>query len=120
MKLIFSFPENIVDATSESVTASTVNEMESSIATTTTTTNARESIEIDYSFGEDERNEAKTLRDLLPLYSNIKPCLKGPVNGVINLDMDDEKPAKTGGEELMERFIKHVALKPNRAAKEVR
>lgn len=95
---------------------STANEVESQ----ETTTNSRETIEIDYNFGEDEQNEAtKTMKDLLPLYSNVKPCLKGPVNGVINLD--DETPlTKTGGEELMERFIKHVALKPNRSAKKVR
>ncbi|XP_037028730.1 claspin [Bradysia coprophila] len=79
---------------------------------------SNEPIEIDYNFGETERNEAKTLKDILPFYSNIKPCLKGPVNGVINLD-DDVSPTKTGGDELMARFIKHVVLKPNRPAKEI-
>lgn len=108
--------ETPADKSSEIVITSAANEAESQ----ETIANARESIEIDYNFGEDDRSEAKTLKDLLPFYSNMKPCLKGPVNGVINLDLDDVKVTKTGGEELMERFMKHVVLKPNRSAKEMR
>lgn len=81
---------------------------------------AKETIEIDYNFGENERDEIKTLSDRLPHYSTVKPCLKGSVNGVINLDVDDIKPSKSGGDELLERFIKNVAKKTSRSAKEVR
>ncbi|KAG4079112.1 hypothetical protein HA402_001083 [Bradysia odoriphaga] len=104
-----------VDVSSEDVIATAAGEMDSQ---ETEAKAHHEPIEIDYNFGETERTEAKTLKDALPFYSNIKPCLKGPVNGVINLD-DDENPTKTGGEELMARFIKHVVSKPKRSAKEI-
>lgn len=81
---------------------------------------AKPTIEIDYDFGENERNEIKTLKDLLPHYSTVKPCLKGSVNGMINLDVDVVKPSRSGGDELLERFIKNVVKKTNRSAKEVR
>lgn len=77
----------------------------------------KETIEIDYGFGENERSE--TVKDLLPLYTTVKPCLKGPVNGIIDLD-DDITPCKSGSDELLERFRKHVAKKPNSSAKEIR
>lgn len=80
---------------------------------------AKETIEIDYDFGESERNETRW-KNLLPLYSKDKPCLKGPANGVINLDNDDTNSNKTGENELLERFIKHVAKKRTQSAKEVR
>lgn len=85
-----------------------------------TVVKTKETIEIDYDFGETERSEIKTLKDLLPLCSTSKPCLKGPVNGIINFDADDVRPVKSGGDELLERFMKHVAKKPNVSAKEVR
>lgn len=79
----------------------------------------KETIEIDYAFGENDRRESKLLKDL-PHYSTVKPCLKGSANGVINLDLDDDTPSRSGGDELLERFIKNVAKKTNRSAKEVR
>lgn len=102
------------DASSENFTASAVNQNGSE-----NQDKPKETIEIDYDFGEDEPSEIKTLKELLPPYSNAKPCLKGPVNGIINLD-DDETPIKSGGDKLLERFIKHVGKKPNTSAKPFR
>ncbi|KAJ6638406.1 Claspin, partial [Pseudolycoriella hygida] len=79
----------------------------------------KETIEIDYYFGENEGNKSQTQNALLPLYGTHTPCLKTPVNGVINLDAEDEKPVKKGSDELFERFMKHAIKKPNRSAKEV-
>lgn len=118
-KLFFvSFSEISIDVSGEDIVKSAVNENETEKQEIVA--EAKKAIEIDYDFGENDKNGMKTLKELLPLYSNVKPCLKGSINGVINLDGDDEKPSKSGGDELLERFIKHVAKKPNRSAQEMR
>lgn len=107
------FSEIGADVSGENIVTSAMNENEKQ----ETETEAKETIEIDYNFGENERTGIKTL---LPHYSSVKPCLKGSINGVINFDADDERQSKSGGDLLLERFIKNVAKKPNRSAKEIR
>lgn len=115
--LSFALSEISSDVSSENLTASAM--IENEVEKHDTAIMAKETIAIDYGFGEDEPSETKTLKELLPPYSNAKPCLKGPVNGIINLD-DDEKPRKSGGDKLLERFIKNVGKKPNTSAKPFR